>query len=693
MLSVRSNARALLSPLAGASVAIARRCQCQCQAPFQSQFQFQQRQQQQRRRNTTTTATESASAPPEPDTLVKKVRKRRVVKTKPVDPLAAASEESDLASKLHSPELEICREPKKANPRASLLVAETDLAKKLHDTRLWRSGRVRKQGVIGDWHRVNVVSEGLCDDIIEYIKPSLLRHKGCDLIDIFPGPGLFSSKMHDLLEPRTHILMEPDEDIYKPMLEPLLQRPNTVYTTRSGIIWSDLNEIMTPAFLPHQIERSNFAGGRGGEPKRNDTLLVMANLATYPKRKYRSFDSVTQLVLFQFMSAIKTSALFHKYGLVRLLLWVAEPEEVGLVPRSVQRRRRMAVEAELSTDWLYEVAGPDSKDHWFQRDKSIENEGGHRVVARMRSNGYVTPPGRETRLLTKVLSQLEEGKTILAGEQQPEFDRKYLPALIEHEKLEADGKIVLKSPEYFRLIYLRYKVQWNDKRSGSAFELMKEAEQIAKDLVAATDDASRTAVAAREAAWNRKIEVLNANLRKEYFLHRDNLHIFHQSPQVLSWDRRPCEPLRVEPTEFYPNVPSFLLDIQPKAMFPLLRETGIGSSHAAESFEMILRSMLATSVLPVSKAFERLWTGAAEGVLPYCPSLRDPAQGGTPLGGFGEISCRSVNEKQLTEIITAWEKWPFKPSFNELVGKVNEGPAYREEDERGAATERVLSAF
>ncbi|KAK3319556.1 hypothetical protein B0T19DRAFT_432649 [Cercophora scortea] len=669
MLLVRSNVRAVLCSSSSASVAIARRCWCQCQ------FQQQQQQQQQRRQKTTKTPTTTKTAKPTKatkttksasalglDAPAKKPRKKRISEAGP-----KSNNSQELAR-------EAAIKAAAKDKRNGILKHETELAKQLHDTTLWRAAGERN--IAGDRHRVNVVSEGLGDDIVEYIKPSLLRHKGCDLIDIFPGPGLFSRKLHDLLEPRTHILMEPDAHVYRPMLEPLLQRPGTVLTTKSGIVWSELNQILSPEFLPHQTELD-----RSCEPERNDTLLVVANLATHPKRRFRTFDSVTQLVLFQFMSAIRNFNIFQKYGLVRMLVWVADSEESSLIPRCVQNRRRMSIEAELSTDWLYDVAGPDNASGWFQRDKNIDIESCQNVLARMRSNHIATPPGRETGLLKKVLAHPGDEEMVVAGQQPPEFERLYLPALAQHEEDFANAKIAARSPEYSRLLYLRHKVQWNDKRCASAFAHMQEAEQISRDLLTATDDASRAAVAAREAAWNGKIERLNKDLCKEFLLHRDNLRVFRQPQPVLSWDRRPCEPLRVEPTEFYPNIPCHLLDIQPKAMFPLLRDTGADSNHVADSFELILRSILATSKLSISMSLDRLYPGASEGIIPNCPSLRDPAQGGVPLGGFGEISSRALNEKQLIEIITAWEKWPFKPSFAELVGRIDEEPEMREEDD------------
>ncbi|KAJ8125970.1 hypothetical protein O1611_g7668 [Lasiodiplodia mahajangana] len=127
----------------------------------------------------------------------------------------------------------------------------------------------------GDRSRVNVASEKLCDDILSYIGPSLQRHQGCDILDIYPGAGLWSSKLHEFLQPRSHILLEPDAELYRPMLQPLLDKPGTKLVPKTGIIWRELSSVLTPEFFPHQAIPDN-------PDVRNDTLLVTANIAFHP---------------------------------------------------------------------------------------------------------------------------------------------------------------------------------------------------------------------------------------------------------------------------------------------------------------------------------------------------------------------------------------------------------------------------
>ncbi|KLU90871.1 hypothetical protein MAPG_09396 [Magnaporthiopsis poae ATCC 64411] len=326
--------------------------------------------------------------------------------------------------------------------------------------------RTKATRVKADSARVNIVSEKLCSDVIDYMAPSLERHKGCDIIDLYPGVGLFSTALSDFLQPRSHILMEPDHLAYTPFLQPLLDRPGTVLVPESGVVWSKLSRILTPEFLPHQVPRQP-----GAPPERNDTLLVIANINFSPKKKLGQFASLGNLLLYQFIQSIAPGSLFQKYGLVRMLLWCG----------------------------------------------------------------------------------IEEKRTLLPPK-----------------------------------------------------------------------------------------------------------------------------------SEFFPNVPASLLDIQPKVMHPRLREMGPNSSHAAEEFELVMSMLLRVGASqPVGDAMRTIWHGAAGGVMPNCPSLHDPDRAGSGLAGLGskndDVCTRVLNENQWMELLEAWMKWEFRPSYEQLIG-ASESSGDAEED-------------
>ncbi|KAJ0158115.1 hypothetical protein CTA2_12257, partial [Colletotrichum tanaceti] len=313
---------------------------------------------------------------------------------------------------------------KKAPPTAriskAILQTTTATAEQLAATGIWqtRVDRIKEakadkaskekgapktkkiKGPMGDKARVNIVSEKLCDDIIKYIGPSLERHRGCDLVDINPGAGLWSRQLNDFLEPRSHTLMEPDADLYAPFLRPLLDRPNTQLLEQSGIVWKELSDVLER--LESQKEAARACRPEATQ-ERNDTLLVTANLSYYPKKRYRLFGSVTQLVLYQLLNSIRTSSLFQRYGLVRMLVWTGPDEPRKLLPKTIQERRKVGIEAELSCEWVTEVVGRDDKvvsneSAWFLRDRWLELDSARAVAARMKEAGAAIPEGREHEL-------------------------------------------------------------------------------------------------------------------------------------------------------------------------------------------------------------------------------------------------------------------------------------------------------
>ncbi|KAK3994490.1 hypothetical protein QBC44DRAFT_44686 [Cladorrhinum sp. PSN332] len=566
----------------------------------------------------------------------------------------------------------------------SHLQATSPIGEQLSATGVWKArGQTKKKALVkGDRFRVNIVSEQLCDDIISYIKPTLARHQGCDLLDLFPGPGVWSTKMHDFLKPRSHVLLEPDEQLYRPFLEPLLDRPGVQLIPESGIIWEELSKVLNPTNLPNQVER-RYAPNE--TPERNETLLVLANLSLYPKRKFRSFDSLAQLVLYQFISSIRPGALLQKYGLVRMLVWTADIEKFGCIPRTVQRRRRQAFESEINTECITEVAGADTSNvdnhtksaRGFFRDTTIDTESVALAYKRMQEAGISLIPGRETQLMREYLDLVASGedRAVVAGEQAAVILRPFRQELAELQEKVDSGELDQASPEWKKFKGMVYKANWTDKRQDTSMSMLKEMHEVEELYRKAYSMKSQTrALKKAEKAdeeWNKKIDKLEKTLANEFLLNRDNLHIFKQDPPVLHWDRRYVDPLVVKDEEFFPAVPCSLLDIQPRAIEPVFRQMGRGTSRAGDTFDVILRALMSYTTAPISKALDGIYPGAAEAVIPHCPSLRDPAQGGRHVHGYGEVTARTLNAKQMAEIADAWEKWPFKPDWPELVARTS----------------------
>ncbi|TLD05036.1 uncharacterized protein PgNI_09096 [Pyricularia grisea] len=523
----------------------------------------------------------------------------------------------------------------------------------------------------GDRSRIHVVNEKLCDDVLKCI-PSLERHKGCDIIDLYPGTGLFSQKLNDLLQPRSHILLEPEPEIYQKFLEPILQRPGSRLVPKSGIVWDELNNILKPEFLPHQKIQERTSGQA---PTRNDTLLLVANLGFFPSKTYLNFKSVVSLVMYQLISAIKLRNLVQKYGLVRMLVWVKPPEADTILPKDLTKRRRAAVEAELLTEYIAEICtGPERMEYraGLNRHGTIEVHSCRRTLDRMRESGLKIPDGRQ---ISKPMRHVLEAEA--AGQDLPQLGGTQIKKKgkqnqwIESQDSEFDKGIsrwlFLRVSYAQELLQMRKEaealwVEMHEKRNllkseNPDPELLHEIESIQEKLDSLSTE------------WNNKFERYSYG-RGGMHRYLDELLTFRMDPPVLTWDRRPVEPFLVRPEEFYPNIPLSLLDIQPKAANPMLLENGVGSTRHGDHFDRILQQLFSQRARPVVRIMAELAHGAEEGLdLENLESFKDPRLGGAILKGHDVVRPATLNERQLMDVLVAWMNWPFRPSYAELAAR------------------------
>ncbi|KAF4981850.1 hypothetical protein FZEAL_2429 [Fusarium zealandicum] len=540
-----------------------------------------------------------------------------------------------------------------------MLRTSSETAERLEATGVWTWTRGRRpaSAPIGDKHRTNITSQELCDDIVNYIGPSLERHRGCDLVDINPGVGLWSRALHEAVQPRKHILMENDHVLYEPFLADLIAKDNVKLVPKSGVVWKDLSEMLETC-LPHQHKVDPMA-----ELERNDTLLVSVNLSFYPPKRFQLFECVSTMVLYQLMTSIRTCSLFQQYGLVRMLVWVNDNGKRRLLPRGVTRRRRAAFEAELACEWIHEVAGKDVEveERHELRDEWINMESGYRTLNRMRNAGVAMPIGRETITYNALQDRSLEYEK-LAGVRRPILNRPFRQEL---EDLESAHAEIEDPATMARLKILRFRKKYDIEDSNLYLELLQQ-----RDAILQLYSTSPADFAAADVAWNEKVNKLQKNEAKEFITIHNNYHLFRQEPPILHWDRRAYEPLAVRDSDFYPQVPCALLDLQPKAMDPCLSQYG-PNSYYGEISEIMLRFWFMNGRLPVSKAMDCLWPGFGQ-LFDQVPSLRDVSKGGVPLTGKGEIVARCVNETQWAEMTKVFVDSPFAPTYAQVVGRLME---------------------
>lgn len=472
--------------------------------------------------------------------------------------------------------------------------------------------------------------------------------------------------------------------MYQPLLQPLLDAPGSTYKLipKSGIVWGHLQKVFSEEHLPNQ---ESFGRGDPRLEEPNDTLLFVANIGHYPKRGYAGFESIANLVLYQFMSAIRTHSLFQRYGQVRMLIWMADEEKDTLLPTTVSLRRKAAIEAEISCEKIQSIASgfklPGAKfKQKYQRDDALELDRIRLRYEKMKETGLTTPLGRESDLLYEALI----GK---ARDTKEEFKNGFTREL---EALEAQyaagelGDFQYKISEWGNKVYdkdtpqlkrLRVLRSYDKNRKGRAEkqagmkrefdEILSIQREIYKMKPSEERQALENSLKQRTEAWTDYVSDQNIDDFRVTWLQIDDARIAGSDPPILMWDRRDFEPLKVHPGEFLPQREMCLLDIQPRALWPILREN---FPDNYDVFEYIVGQLFIVPTQSVRKGLSALAPGAYEYLIAECPSLTDPTKGGSLDTEI--FSVRLLTPEMLKEMVEAWVRWPFKPNKSDIMSRL-----------------------
>ncbi|KAH0536337.1 hypothetical protein FGG08_006791 [Glutinoglossum americanum] len=470
------------------------------------------------------------------------------------------------------------------------------------------------------------------------LAPSLIAYKNCDIIDVNPGNGLWSSTLHGHLKPRTHLLLEPEES-YISSLRPLLDKPGSTYrhVPYSGIEWSSYEKIINDGLLPNQEPLEEHDPGYNST---NNTLLFIANLAHHPRRKFGDFKSISQLMIHQLTTAVRTRTIFQRYGLVRMLVWTINAEKNTILPRTVARRGKSTIQAETTCDKIQEVAGAEGGLGRKRRDMALDIASSKRVAMLMEKDGReratdgATQEGHpkekqasgETEGGMDLSGRLwwEELKGLEEGYRNKEFTR------FVTEECRQWGKTRMLTKDYQRLVHLRTFASSLKKKNTLVDQLLlkEEDREAAEESVMSMEQEQRDEELAKLAeSYKEGLSTSSESMQDNFALASDERKALTMDPPLLMWDRRTQEPIIAKPEEFQP---------QPK--------------------QSILRGL------------NTLAPGAAAYITPLAPSLSDPKRGGRR--NLDQLRVRMLTAEMIEEIVVAWENWPFRPSMGELLMKM-----------------------
>lgn len=528
------------------------------------------------------------------------------------------------------------------------------------------------------------------DDALQRLSPSLARHTGCTIIDINPGAGLWSSKIHALLRPKRHILLE-SEEIYLPFLKPLLDAPGSRYDLRD---WSGWLPWTTEPYLSEglfpELPSTTLSEGR------NESLLLIANVGELLRTRPRG-PLTSHVRLFHYLNNIKLKQNFQTHGSVRLLLWMQDSEKRAILPRTVSQRRKLSLEAEMSCHIEEIVGGPASQ--ISQRREDILDIKSSRQVAEAMAKQNIRIPferqdeaqklvdenllsahGDQIALIETTLkiasthrawhTDLEQMKEDFRHGRFSEFEDRITQAAdakLTAGKSEKSKIKATRTPEYRKLRELQRVFDGQIKTNEQINSFLRQDELI-KCLESDTNNQTLDEVQRQRKTkefrrlsedLKRSLEKVPKIVREAFWYISDNRRAFNQNPPLLMWDCRTAEPLIAREDEFYNATSLALLDFQPWVSDPFPM-----SSTESSIFQILAGALLSNGCNNIFY-LNSIAPGASEAIAAKVPALRDSSRGGRQ--DLWELRTRCFTPDMFYGITKAWEAWPFKLPLTELV--------------------------
>lgn len=501
------------------------------------------------------------------------------------------------------------------------------------------------------------------------------------MIDINPGRGIWSRKLHELLQPQRHILVEPALPSYSDHLAPLLDAKDSRY--RHAVLLDDALHPDRGLLSRHVTSQVN---NHSDMPHLNSSLLITANLSganlkmsNYAGTQSRKFFDDLYLSLWRIRSNI------HRYGLVRLMVWIPDDEKDAYIPRTVSARRKQAVMLEASHH-ISEVAGTSTqtKTTRLRRWPELDREDAARVAARKAAAGYHTPASRrDATPLPHLLSVEPIPKEI----RKVAFttDAEWVPRFLELEQrlrkgdsawfrkyayVKYPGRGVLDTPDRRAWRELRRRAKTAYTTHMKAVGLIKEERELVSEwkklLLDSPDHSLPQEVEKRlkTQAESLETQIKKLNRTNRSFAEKaiDDCRVYDMVPPVMAWNRREAEPLIVHEGEFEPRErPMALLDVTPRPDF-LYR---IDTHDRMVCFGHVVRQLYPYFAKSVAEGLKTLVHEGLDDFVATVPGILDPTKGGWY--DLSALRVRALPADMFVEIALAYEKWPFRQSTESIL--------------------------
>jgi transcription factor 1 len=535
----------------------------------------------------------------------------------------------------------------------------------------------------------------------------LQKHKGCDILDLNPGVGVWSSKLHEFLQPRSHILLESAPEHFEDYLKPLVEQPNSTYKLIPGDIaeFATIKRIIEEGHLPHQ---KRVDPGQPHDPGLNNSLLVTGTIFWDPKLPGKAFDSMSKELLASFTRLAANYDVFHAFGRARMLFWTPSEDIKFVLPRSQVFVGKSSVWQQSCAEVTEIVTGEQLSRCRAKsgREARYMLESTYRALKRAKENGIELPAHRRENIHdfaedigkmsggTGMLSSEECSKylldQVLAGKSatgliadltlrswqldqsmglRPRLLRPaelrssgradYLPRLLDSESGTADAstkpkKKLSEMAGQQRAVALQLEI--NRRKADHLVDLGEDIHQLECDILGLEEGEEK-------ATKLKKVE----EMQKEFDTRFERDVVEATRPSVLSmlddrtslrgpvprlqWDSRPFEPLIMHQDEVWPPADASLVDIT-----PIPPPSGETSFHG-DYFRDFVYGLYEQGSRSLPEALENMHHGASD-LINMAPSLKDPKKGGRL--NMRNLRVRSLTVEHVNDLVKAWLDWPFK---------------------------------
>lgn len=436
----------------------------------------------------------------------------------------------------------------------------------------------------------------------------------------------------------------------------------------------------------------------------NNSVLVLLNSSRVVKKssinKLSGGRSPSEPFLFYMLENLRYKSGLQSAGAVRLLLWTSQNDKYNILPRNITHRSKVDLDSQESY-LTQEIAGDAEYSAATQRAPVYDVESAYSTALRMKQNGVELPVHRRSKLHQHMLDSIaaidDTGEVPELVRDVKEL-RKLEVALYNgdfprygvHQPGE-DKRYTKYSAQYNRIVELREKLnvltdhrsKYSDSESymsvvtaqRNLFEYERELRSKypeGEHLVLRTEE--EKAMMKRledilEEAWS-QASGRESRRRQAIRTLTDNEEALRTTPPLLDWDRRTTEPLDCFDHEFDPPKALVLLDLQPLSDGPMIKH---GRSVTRTAFFTLLRFYLNETV---ADGLNVLAHGAADALIPQCPSLTDPARGGHM--HLEHVTIRLLTHEHIKELEEAWNQWPFKVPEEVLQARVRAASDYQD---------------